>query len=208
MKKPIGILGGTFDPIHIAHLTIAEIALEQANLAAVHFLPSYQSVHREQPYASIQDRINMIELAIENRATFKLDRHEIDRQGPSYMIDTLIALEKENPDTSLCLILGDDAFAKFNTWHRWEEILDHAHLIVLSRNIQQFNPSIKTFLNKHVTVVNQDLIDNHHGKIFFIKIDPINVSSTKIREHSPEFPVNVPVKVADYIKKHQLYRQS
>src|SRR5579862_8999172 len=133
MIKSIGILGGTFDPIHLAHLRMGLELYEMLNLDRVHFMPCYQPVHRELPVASPKARLEMVKCAIENEPAFHLDTRDIDRKGSSYFIDTLLDLRREMPDTAFSLLLGIDAFLGFDTWHRYQEILANAHIIVAHR---------------------------------------------------------------------------
>src|SRR5579864_366976 len=113
IQKPIGILGGTFDPIHFGHLRSA-LELHQAlDLAEVRLIPCYQPVHRKSPIASPEQRLAMVRKAVENEPALQVDSCEIQRKGPSYMIDTLLTLHKKLPHTPLCLIMGIDALLNF-----------------------------------------------------------------------------------------------
>src|SRR5438552_2155932 len=151
-KKAIGILGGTFDPIHLGHLRMAIELYEALDLARVHILPCYHPVHRKFPVASPEHRFEMVKTAVADEPSLFADDREIRRQGPSYFIDTLLEMRQEMPKTPLCLLLGIDAFLGFTSWHRWQEILDEAHLIVAYRPYYQLPPAgiIIDLLPKHL----------------------------------------------------------
>jgi len=133
MHSLIGLLGGTFDPIHKGHINIATALMQQLDFAQVQFIPCQRSPHREQPIASAEDRLAMIKLAIEPYDRFTVNTIEIKKPGPSYTIDTLRSIHAEQPNKALCFILAMDAFAHFNQWRQWQEILNHCHLIVVNR---------------------------------------------------------------------------
>ena len=122
LQSAIGILGGTFDPIHFGHLRTA-LELHQAlDLKEVRLIPCYQPVHRKSPIATPEQRLAMVKRAIEFEPALQVDDCEIRRKGPSYTIDTLTFLHEQFPNTPLCLIMGIDAITKFPSWHRWEDL--------------------------------------------------------------------------------------
>src|SRR3970282_1196341 len=117
---PIGILGGTFDPIHHGHLRIAQEALEQCDLAQVRFIPSGTPPHRPAPLAQASARRDMVRLAVDGHPGFVVDEREVSRTDPCYTVDTLTELRAElGALQPLCLILGGDAFLQLHTWHEW-----------------------------------------------------------------------------------------
>jgi len=133
-EPPIGILGGTFDPIHNAHLRLAEEAQKQFALGQVLFVPAGRPWHRAAPMASAADRIAMVRLAIAGNAAWVLDDTEARTDAPGYTIDTLERLRRRfGPKRPLVLLLGADAFLGLNAWHRWPDILDRAHVAVATR---------------------------------------------------------------------------
>jgi nicotinate-nucleotide adenylyltransferase len=133
MSEPIGLFGGTFDPIHYGHLRTAFELLQSLKLAQVRFLPTGSPAHREAPLASSELRLDMVRAAVAGQAGFAVDDREIRRSGVSYSVDTLIELRREYPQRSLCLLLGMDAFLGMPTWHRWREIFELAHVVVAHR---------------------------------------------------------------------------
>jgi nicotinate-nucleotide adenylyltransferase len=126
----IGLLGGTFDPVHNAHLRIALDVLEQLQLAEMRFIPSRQPPHRAQPGASPEQRLAMLQRAVQGQPGFIVDERELRRSGPSYMVDTLCSLRADFSETPLCLLLGLDAFRELHTWYRWQTIPELAHILV------------------------------------------------------------------------------
>ncbi len=133
MSEPIGLFGGTFDPIHYGHLRTAFELWQMLKLSQVLFLPTGNPPHREAPLASSDLRLEMVRAAVAGQAGFAVDDREIRRSGVSYSVDTLADLRREHPQRSLCLLLGMDAFLGMPTWHRWREIFDLAHVVVAHR---------------------------------------------------------------------------
>jgi nicotinate-nucleotide adenylyltransferase len=133
MSEPIGVFGGTFDPIHYGHLRTAFELWQLLKLAQVRFLPTGNPPHREAPLASSELRLEMVRAAVAGQPGFAVDDREIRRSGVSYSVDTLTDLRREHPQRSLCLLLGMDAFLGMPTWHRWREIFELAHVVVAHR---------------------------------------------------------------------------
>lgn len=128
----IGILGGTFDPVHYGHLRPALEVKEVFGLTEIRLLPSAHPPHREQPAATALMRVRMLELAIQNQSGFVIDTRELDRAGRSYMIDTLKSFRLEFPEQTLILFVGADAFKNLTNWHCWQQLFDYAHIVVMS----------------------------------------------------------------------------
>jgi nicotinate-nucleotide adenylyltransferase len=131
--EPIGIFGGTFDPIHCGHLRTAFELWQELRLAEVRLLPAGTPPHRDQLYASAELRLKMVRAAVAEQQAFVVDDREVRRTGVSYSVDTLTELRQEYPHRSLCLLLGMDAFLGLPHWHRWRELLDLAHIVVAHR---------------------------------------------------------------------------
>jgi nicotinate-nucleotide adenylyltransferase len=233
LSLPIGILGGTFDPIHNGHIQVANIILQQLHFAAIHLIPCFQPPHRALPIATAAQRLTMLKLAVGNRhapaavgnrhacsedACFKnvsalvVDDCEIQRQGISYAIDTLIDLRQRLPLTPLCFIIGMDAFAALNTWHKWQELIKYCHFVVVNRSSfnEQLNAVMSEFLQSAKTDNVQDLFTKLNGKIYFVSIKPINISATNIRQQIKQHqtPTGLSPAVYEYIKKEKLYLSS
>lgn len=129
----IGILGGTFDPVHCGHLRLAVEMREQLGLEAVRLIPAGTPPHRAPPAANAKARLHMLEAAVAGAEGLCVDAREFERSGWSYMVDTLRSLRQSFPDHALCLILGMDAFCGLESWHQWQRLLQFAHLGVAER---------------------------------------------------------------------------
>ena len=206
----IGILGGTFDPIHHGHLRIALDAIEGLALSEVRLIPLAQAVHREQPVANTQQRLEMLQLAIRNHPLYTLDDREIRRGGPSYMIDTLASLKEDLPGEALCLLLGSDAFNGLMRWRDPEGILRLANLAVLQRPGYQLpqDDALRQLTRRHQAATT-DL--NHHaaGGIAFLDVTQLEIAASDIRKRvragrDPAWLM--PQAVIDYIATQGLYR--
>lgn len=131
--RRLGLLGGTFDPVHYGHLRPAVEVRAALGLDAVHLIPCRVSPHRDAPHADGGERMAMLEAAVAGWDDMIVDGRELGREGASYTIDTLLAIAAEQPDAGLYLIIGSDAAAAFERWHRWSDILELAHLVVTER---------------------------------------------------------------------------
>ncbi|MFM5878969.1 nicotinate-nucleotide adenylyltransferase [Aeromonas sanarellii] len=211
LRPPIGILGGTFDPIHIGHLRPAIEAREALRLAEVRLVPNHIPPHRASPYCSSEQRLTMVALAAAENPGFVVDERELDRDRPSYTIDTLIALHAELPDTPVCFLMGMDSLLGLPSWHRWQELLDHAHLVVSTRPGWQpdYPAEVADLLARHQTQDSEDLHRHRHGHIWLAGNLPVELSATRLRAllasgRDPRYLLPAPV--ADYIRLHGLYR--
>ena len=182
--SPIGIFGGTFDPIHYGHLRSAFEMLQVLRLSEVRFFPSGDPPHRGSTYATAQLRLEMVRAATAGQPEFVVDDREMRRDGPSYTIDTLISLRKEHPDASLGLIVGMDAFLGLTSWHRWDELLDLAHIVVAHRPGWRAPDigALGDIIDRHGTHHIDDLHDNTHGQIHIHAVTQLEISSTEIRD--------------------------
>jgi len=203
----IGINGGTFDPIHFGHLRAALEVQLKLNLEQVRFVPCYQPVHRQSPMVSSEQRAKMIELAIQGQSKFCLDRIELERGGPSYMVDTLATLKQRNERVGLVLMMGTDAFSRFHTWHNWQQILKLANIAVMHRpgdGLTLYSESGQILRAHQVAQFSQP-----SEQIMEVAITQLDVSSTAVRSHlQHDMPVDylLPPQVIDYIKTHHLYQ--
>lgn len=210
LEKAMGILGGTFDPIHFGHLRTALELYQALDLAEVRLIPCYQPVHRKLPIATPNQRLAMVQSAIVNESALTVDDCEIRRQGPSYMIDTLLDLRTRNPNTPLCLIMGIDALLGFPSWHRYQDILTVAHLIIAHRphyHVPQTG-TIANLLKKHLIHSHTALHTTLSGHIILHPVTPLEISATDIRkqiamDRNPRFLLPDPV--YQYIKEHGVY---
>ena len=180
----IGIFGGTFDPIHYGHLRTAFEMLQALAFDEVRFIPAGDPPHRGETIAAAADRYEMVRVAIEGQPGLSVDDRELRRDGPSYSIDTLAALRTEFQDDSLGLIVGMDAFLGLSTWHRWDEILDYAHIVVAHRpgwKAPDIGP-LGALLDERGTHKISDLHDKQHGHIHIHAVTQLEISSTEIRD--------------------------
>ena len=178
-----GIFGGTFDPIHYGHLRPALEVQQALGLEQVRFIPLAVAVHREQPTATAEQRLEMARAALAPEPRFVLDDREIRRAGRSYTLDTLGELQREQPDTGWCLFVGGDAFNEFLTWHRPLEILERAHLVVMQRpgSGQPKDPQLANLVNERYCNDPTELQATSSGRIFFQPVTQLDISATTIR---------------------------
>ncbi|AYC34428.1 nicotinate-nucleotide adenylyltransferase [Pseudomonas cavernae] len=211
MARRIGIFGGTFDPVHIGHLRGALEIAEEFQFDELRLIPSARPPHRDTPQVSAADRLAMVELAVQGEASLRVDDRELRRDKPSYSIDTLESLRAElDADDQLFLLLGWDAFCGLPTWHRWAELLEHCHLLVLQRpDADSEAPEALRDLLAARSNNDPQAIDGPAGQIVFAWQTPLAVSATQIRQllasgRSARFLV--PDAVLAYIHTHGLYR--
>ena len=208
--KLLGIFGGTFDPIHYGHLRTAFEMLEALRFDEVSFVPSGDPPHRGRTIADAELRLEMVTVATQGQQGFSVDDCELRRDGPSYMIDTLAAIRRENPNVSLCLIVGMDAFLGLTSWHRWDEILDVAHIVVAHRPGWHIPDSggLGELISAYSTSDSDDLHDTSHGYVFVHAVTQLEIASTEIRDliaagRDPSFLM--PDAVRDVIAKSGCY---
>lgn len=203
----IGILGGTFDPVHRGHLHVATQLLARLQLERLQFMPCAQPVHRDPPHATPEQRRAMIELAIGQHPGLELNPLELERGGPSYSVDSLHAIRREE-GTGLALILGSDAFNGFARWKQPREILRLAHLVICHRPGSRPDPAL--FAEARVDSA-AELRARPAGGILLLEIDANDCASSTIRASlaaGEDRSDCLDPGVAAYIKQHQLYEDS
>ncbi|MBF7143992.1 MULTISPECIES: nicotinate-nucleotide adenylyltransferase [Pseudomonas] len=207
----IGLLGGTFDPVHIGHL---RSALEVADILALdelRLVPNARPPHRGEPQVSPTQRLAMVEQAVQDIAPLCVDGRELLRERPSYTIETLEAVRDElATDDQLFLLLGWDAFCGLPGWHRWNELLAHCHIIVLQRPDADSEPpdALRNLLAARA-VGSPAGLHGPSGSIAFVWQTPLAVSATQIRQllaSGKSVRYLVPDAVLAYIEAHGLYR--
>ena len=207
--RPIGILGGTFDPVHNGHLRIAIEACEALALDHVRLVPLNIPGHRSAPQASPRLRTAMLRAAA--RAPLEVDTCEIDRGGVSYTIDTLLELRGRWPTRSLCVLLGLDAYHGLPRWHRADELLSLAHLVVVARPDigTQHDAALDELVSNAQALHVDPLHDMRAGRVFFLDIPLLPIASSDLRARRAAGRVIrhlVPESVDDLIIEHDLYR--
>jgi len=210
----IGILGGAFDPVHFGHLRPALELHETLRLDSLLWIPTGEPAHREAAQASDEQRVAMLELAIAGTTGWQLDRRELQRQGPAYMVDTLGELRAElGADIPLCLLVGMDAFAGLDSWHRWQQLFELAHLVVSHRPGIELAESGRSealtaeLRQRQVTEI-ETLQQSPAGAIYFQPVSQLEISSTHIRAllaagRDPRYLL--PEKVLEFIRSNDLY---
>lgn len=203
----IGIFGGTFDPIHYGHLRpVAEVARALA-LTEVRFIPAGTPPHRARPVADATHRRRMVELALQDQASFRVDDRELRRAGPSYTVDTLSSLRAELGNAPLCLIIGMDAFLGLPTWHEWQRLFAQAHIAVMHRPGWDMQ-ALPAWAVDRLCTEPARLRQTDAGCVWLQAVTPQDISASAIRARRARgLPIAglVPPTVADYIDQHQLY---
>lgn len=213
---PLGILGGTFDPVHYGHLRLAQEAAEKVRLDRVRFIPSGTPPHRPAPRTPAAHRLAMVRLAVAGNPLFEVDDRETHRDGPGYTVDTLRALRHESGATKpLVLLLGADAFLDLATWSRWHEIFGLAHVVIAHRpgypvdSWQDRMP--QPLAHEYSARLMRQPLAVHlapAGGISVVAIAALDISATMIRDclataASPRYLL--PDSVLAYIQQHALY---
>ncbi len=210
---PLGLFGGTFDPIHLGHLRLAETAREALGLARVRLIPAGQPPHRATPGASGNHRLAMARLATADNPAFEVDAAEVTAAQASFTILTLERLRAElGPARPLVLLLGVDAFLGLPTWRRWTELLDFAHLAVANRPGYTLDaaqmPTALADLVARCKASPAALVAAPAGAIVPFEMTPLAISATDIRSRAAaglSLRYLLPPPVVDYISRHQLY---
>ena len=215
MTAPIGLFGGTFDPVHFGHLRLAAEVREAFRLERVVFLPTGHPWQRSRDtYASGTHRVQMLGLAVAGEPSFSVDAREVRRAGPTYSVDTLAEYRAESgPDAPLVFLCGTDAFARVETWHRWQSLFELAHFAVAVRaddhEWHSKGPgAIPKALWPRVTMSLRDLQSSPAGRIMTFAMTPLAISSTAIRglvQARSSIRYLTPDPVVAYIHQHSLY---
>lgn len=181
---PIGIFGGTFDPVHYGHLRVALEVLEALQLAELRFLLARQPPHRGTPGVTPEQRLDLLRRAVAEQPGFVVDERELRRSGPSYTVDTLASLRAELPDTPLCLLVGRDAFGTLQRWSRWRQLFELAHIVVLNRpgNWPALSPELSAEVTTRRLSTAAGLQQRLAGGLWFQSVTPLTISATHIRE--------------------------
>ena len=178
----LGIFGGTFDPVHVAHLELAGRAIEQARLDELIFVPCSKPPHKDQAQATDRQRLEMLQLVAAKLINASVSNYEVKKSSTSYTVETLEFLKETNPNKQLVFCLGGDSLNDFTQWHRWQDILDIAHLAVMRRGLDTNTVSLnQPSLNERIVHSADELIAEH-GQILTIDAPVMSVSASLIRE--------------------------
>ena len=186
MARRTGILGGTFDPVHNAHLAVARAALEQLGLDEVLWMPTGAPAYRAAPVAPAADRVAMLKLALGHEPRYAIDERELRPDASGYTFDTVSALKEENPDSGFVLLMGADQYERRDTWHRWPDIEKLCQIAVVARPGSTLN-----------------------GKANAIQMAPMSTSASDIRariSRGEDVSSMLPAPVLAYIRQQGLYR--
>ncbi|MDT8438849.1 MAG: nicotinate-nucleotide adenylyltransferase [Wenzhouxiangellaceae bacterium] len=210
-RHAIAVFGGTFDPVHYGHLRAAAEVAEQLGVDDFRLLPAGRPPHRDGTWAKARHRLAMLELALAPHADLSVDEREVMRAGPSYMSDTLASIRCEAGEQPIMLCLGQDAANGLDRWHDWQRLLEHAHLVVMTRPDSQ--PGYSEALERHLAgrwvASPAELMRTAAGRVCNVNVTRLAISSTDIRNQlaagrNPRFLL--PSTVLAYIQKHHLYR--
>lgn len=217
MSNPaLGILGGTFDPIHYGHLRAAREVKAALALGELRLVPAGDPPHRAAPGASAAHRLAMLKLAVREFPELVVDARELSRTGKSYTVDTLAELRREDPARPLVLVVGVDTFAGFPSWHRWRELFDAAHVAVVTRPgvtlADALSGALRDEWDKRRATGPEALETARGGAILPVPVTPQPISATAIRAAIARGPSGIdevrgllPRAVLAYIDRHALY---
>lgn len=216
LRRGIGLVGGTFDPVHHGHIALAQSAWEALPLARIAFVPA-GNPWQKTDISSAEHRLAMLELALKDLPSdqFGVDPQELLRTGPSYSIDTLEHYRKKmGPSMPLVLILGMDQWCNLTTWHRWGDILKLSHIAVVNREMGNKTPQTLESLLKCHRVQPNELTLSSCGHITFFTMPTHRAGSTEIRNTLSRYPTQkalrkvggfLSTEVLTYIRDHKLY---
>ena len=191
--RRIGLFGGTFDPVHVAHVALARLALDELRLDELRWVPTGQPWQKTRSITPAAHREAMVRIAMDDESRFVLERCELERQGPSYTLDTVRELQARTPQASWFLVIGQDQYAGLHTWHGWQELLGRVALAVANRPGAAPRPDAQVLQVSHTAV----------------PLPMMDISSTQIRARVAaglDIAALVPAGVARYIDQHRLYR--
>lgn len=207
----IGLFGGTFNPVHHGHLRLALDLVETLALAEMRLLPCHLPAHRQEPAVSAARRAEMVRLAIAGEPALRLDTLELEREGPSYTVDTLQIVRRQvGAKVPLLWVLGADAYAGLERWKDWQQLLDYAHLVVVARpgwTLPQTG-KLAAFAQRHALRL-EEFKAQPAGGIMQLESRLLDISATQIRTKVAQgrsIRYLLPEPVHQYIAEHHLYR--
>ena len=204
----IGLFGGTFDPVHFGHLRPALEMAEYYGLDTLYLLPNHRPQHRDKPQANTEQRIQMLRHAVRAVPRLAVDSREAERDVPTYTIDTLLAVRNENPSATLLFFMGMDAFALFDAWHRWEDILTVANLVVIDRPGHVLSEFADSLIKRQTRAVGDKIETGSCGVIERQEVTQLSISATNVRlrvSKGQNIRFLLPESVRKYILEQRLY---
>ena len=210
--RKIGLFGGTFDPIHNGHLRVALELKQRLSLDEMRLLPCHMPPHRAAPGRSSDERLTMVELAVENCPELQVDDRELRRDSPSWSVDTLRELRaQEGPEVSLCWCIGMDSLANLETWHCWRDLLSFAHLVAVGRPgwHRPTQGELGAWLQRHMAPAESAVHQRPAGHVLLLDNPMLDISATSIRADlaaARSIQFLVPDAVRRYISDNHLYR--
>lgn len=213
-NQALGILGGTFDPIHFGHLRLAEECADSLRLNEVRLVPAGKPWQRSGLIVPIEHRVEMVRLGVESNPRFQVDAREAERAGPTYTVDTLASFRQEFGETRpLVMIVGSDQFLNLPTWHRWQKLFEFAHIAVARRANEPFDlgelPAALAAMVTHRLTNDRSALNEPAGRVFSIEMTPLRISSSQIRTLARtrvSARYLLPHRVYEYILQHDLYQ--
>jgi nicotinate-nucleotide adenylyltransferase len=211
LTKHIAIYGGSFDPVHLGHIKTAEFIQTTFHFDKFFFLPCKKPLLKSDTEAEANIRVEMLKLAIKSYPSFEIDTREVERDSPSYMLETLLSFRNEYKNAAITLIIGWDAFIKLPEWYQWQEIPKLANLLVIHRENFQTKtkpPVLEKLIATLKTNHQNDLKNYPNGKIYFLNAGNYDISSTEIRamlKSNQSVEKLLSTEVFNYIKKYKLY---
>lgn len=210
MVKPVGILGGTFDPVHHGHLRLAIECLEQLDLREVRLVPLHTPPHRQSPHAGPEQRLAMLRLATETIGGINIDESELRREDVSYTVKTVSSLREKLGDTPACLVMGADAFGTLHTWRDWKSLLDYVHIVIAARSFgpTDLDDELQALAEERTVSDYGSLHESPAGNIYKLAVPLLDISATQIRRilaNGRDESCLLPVPVREYIHTHKLY---
>jgi len=219
VSLPIGIFGGTFNPVHHGHLRSALDICEHLQLQEILMMPTFMSPHKMHSHqghdieyvSNNAHRLSMLRAATKHCEKLSVSEFELNDAQVSYTVNTIAHFRTKFPNTPLCFLMGMDSFVNFTRWHRWQDILVECHLVVSQRPGYDINENdeINTLLATHQTSDISDLHESLGGSIYFHHAHPLSISSSSIRQlvqTQKSITYLTPPSVENYIIKHALYR--
>jgi nicotinate-nucleotide adenylyltransferase len=208
--EPLGLFGGTFDPVHYGHLRCAEQARQKLNLKNLSLLPVGIPPHRKTPQATIRQRLEMLKLAQLEFPLLDIDERETLRSGPSYMVDTLQELRAQTPHRPILLLMGQDTANQLHSWYHWEQLFVLSHIVILTRPgaKAEYRQDLAKLMQWRLSPDVPSLLHSEAGGVLHLDVSPTDASATTIKSiirlgRSPGSML--PAAVLDYINENRLY---